>query len=242
MNLVVDIGNSFLKAAVFKKDKLIASEQIASEFRLALQNFVNKFPEISKCILSETGKPDKTLEAFLRATLPFFLKLNSTMPLPIRNLYKTPETLGKDRLAAAVGAHDIFPENDVLIVDAGTAITYDLVKSTGEYLGGAISPGLNMRYKALHTFTNKLPLLSPEADSIIQVADTTAGSIHTGIILGILHEINGYIQNSKQSFRNLQVILTGGDAVFFEKKVKSSIFVDLNLVLRGLNKILIFNA
>jgi len=242
MNLVIDVGNSYIKAAIFKNKELLEIRQFVSGFEKEIHELINSHPGISQGILCETGKPEFSVKEFLKDQFAVFLELDAHTALPIENLYKTRESLGKDRIAGAVGANDQFPNTDILIIDTGTAITFDFVNDKNQFAGGSISPGLNMRYQALHKFTDKLPLLSPVESGYTNPADQTEGSIHAGIISGILYEIKGVIKYYRQQYPLLQMILTGGDAIFFEKMLKNSIFVDPNLVIKGLNKILRFNA
>lgn len=158
-------------------------------------------------------------------------------PIPLKNLYRTPETLGADRLAAAVEAHARYPEDDILIADFGTALTIDLVTRAGEFAGGNISPGLRMRLKALHEFTASLPLVEPPAGDIQQIGTTTKEAIAAGAVNGILHEVEGYARLYPQA----KIIFTGGDAKYFAKRTKSTTFVHDELVLCGLNRILEYN-
>ena len=242
MNLVVDIGNSLIKSTVFTDNTIMEVRHSATGDSTAIKILLKDYPNISYCILSETGKSDFLLKKFLKDHLPYFLELEEMTPLPLVNLYETKETLGKDRIAGAVGANEQFPGTSVLIIDAGTAITFDFVNDKNQYLGGSISPGLTMRYQSLNEFTDKLPLLSSVDAGFKNPASHTNEAIHSGVISGILHEIVGVINDYKGLYPTLKVVLTGGDALFFEKRLKSSIFVDLNLIAKGLNKILKFNA
>lgn len=152
----------------------------------------------------------------------------------------TPETLGKDRLAAVIAASNIFPGSDLLVIDAGTAITYDFINKDREYHGGSISPGINMRFKALNTFTGRLPLIDPEPfDQLIGL--NTHEAILSGVMNGARYEMNGIIEDYQLKFPHLKTILTGGDAIYFDKKLKSNIFVSSNLVILGLKLILKYN-
>ena len=174
--------------------------------------------------------------------LEFFLKLFyfNTTNLPFKNLYSTPKTLGIDRIALVCASVGEFPDNNVLIIDAGTCITYDFINSKNEYLGGAISPGVRMRYKAMHNQTANLPLLTTEVPKQI-IGDSTANSMHSGVVNGVLNEIDGTISQYKEKYQDLTVILTGGDAKMLSKQLKSSIFANSNFLLEGLNFILQFN-
>jgi type III pantothenate kinase len=173
--------------------------------------------------------------------VPYLIDLSHSTPLPFKNLYRTPENLGKDRIAAAAGAFAAFPDTHTLIIDMGTAITFDILTSAGNYLGGNISPGLAMRFRALHAFTSRLPQLEKDEFSDDPGTDTRSAII-SGVQKGILYEIQGYIEHFSKLYPGLKVILTGGDGDFFAKPLKSPIFVIPNLVLCGLNFILDFNA
>jgi len=169
------------------------------------------------------------------------LELNNSTSLPINNLYKTIQTLGKDRIAAVTGGANLFPNNDLLIIDAGTCITFDFINANKDYLGGAISPGINLRFKALHNFTGNLPLIDPKAD-VNLIGDSTESSILSGVINGVREEVDGIIGRYKSSYPNMKVIFTGGDVKYFDKYVKNNIFAVENLVLKGLKAILNYNV
>ena len=156
-------------------------------------------------------------------------------PSPLKLDYQTPETLGPDRFAAAVGAYALFPKQNSLILDFGTCLKIDFVEKGGIFKGGAISPGINMRYQALHTFTAKLPLLSrPEQIPEYLSGKSTPESLHAGVILGILAEAEGIIERYKETMGQINILFTGGDASYFEGRLKNAIFVPQNLVLLGL--------
>ena len=167
--------------------------------------------------------------------------LDSNTPLPIINKYKTPETIGKDRLAAAVGAKSFAGDAPVLVIDAGSCITYDIVNQSNEFLGGSISPGVNMRLKSLHTFTQKLPLLEPTENIVLPGSDTKE-SIMSGVIAGIQFEMEGFINYYSIQYPDLKCVLSGGDMKYFDKKLKNGIFAIPNIVAEGLQLILHFNA
>ena len=241
MNLVIDIGNSFIKLAFFNNSEIVSTKQYSSDKKEFIYSVFKEYAGIKNGIISITGKSDPDLLNFISKQLGFFIILDENTSLPIENLYQTKETLGKDRIAAAVGANHLFPETNLLVIDAGTALTYEFINAKAQYLGGCISPGLTMRFKALNIFTDKLPLLAPSEDFNIP-ATTTTEAIQCGIQSGIIKEIEGTIIEYKEQYSDLKVVFTGGDILFFEKKLKSSIFVDSNLVLKGLNRILKFNA
>lgn len=206
-----------------------------------VQLLKNEHPQITKVILSSVKPKDEDLVGFLAKNFDFFLELDTQTELPIENLYETPETLGRDRLAAAVGGNELFPNRNLLIIDAGTAITYDLVSEKNQFVGGNISPGLEMRFKALNQFTGKLPLINYSND-FQQIGRNTTDAIRAGVQNGILFEIAQTIDLFNRNYQNLQIIMTGGDSIFFDKKLNYSIFVHFNLTLIGLNSILEHNA
>jgi type III pantothenate kinase len=161
-------------------------------------------------------------------------------PLPIKNNYATPKSLGKDRLAAAVGAWSLFPNQNSLSIDVGTAIKFDLINQASEYIGGSISPGISLRFQSLHNFTAKLPLVQYKNSHPLIGFDTET-SILSGVLNGINSEIDGLIELYKVQYPDLKIILSGGDSIYFENNLKSNIFAVSNLVQIGLNEILIFN-
>lgn len=197
--------------------------------------------QLNQAILSSVKPVDEELIRFLSQNFQLFIELDHHTPLPIENLYETPETLGKDRIAAAVGANELFPGQNILIIDAGTAITYDVVSEKNEFLGGNISPGLQMRFKALNQFTGKLPLIN-YSDEFQLIGRNTEEAIRAGVQNGILYEIERTIETFNRNYENLQIVMTGGDSIFFDKKLNYSIFVHFNLTLIGLNRILEHNA
>ncbi len=241
MNLVIDIGNSRSKVYLFKSDETMASYVIDLAIFPVVKKLLEENQDIRKAIISSTRDYDDHLRILLDQLPEGWTELTSETELPIINKYKTPRTLGKDRLAAVVGAHSMFPDKNVLVIDAGTAVTFDFINERGEYLGGSISPGLEMRFKALHHFTGKLPLLNPRYEYEFP-GDTTEEAIVSGVEQGMMFEIEAYIAHFKKNYKNLEVIFTGGDANFFDSKLKNSFFVCSNLVAFGLNRILNHNA
>ena len=167
------------------------------------------------------------------------IDLSSETKIPFTNLYKTPKTLGVDRIALIAGAIQLKNNQNTLVIDAGTCITYDFVNTKNEYFGGAIAPGINMRYKALNKFTANLPLLKPK--TIFEKGNTTKNAIHKGVINGVFLEIEGVIKQYLDKYDNLTIVLTGGDTNFLAGLLKSSIFANPNFLLQGLNYILNYN-
>lgn len=241
MNLVVDIGNTFAKIAVFKKDKMLFKTQFELvNFKTELQNIFKEYTDLQYGIVSSVGKLKSSDVNFLKEKLTL-LELSSSTKVPFKNDYKTPRTLGVDRIALVSAAVRNYPKSNVLVIDAGTCMTYDLLTAHGQYLGGSISPGLDMRYKSLHNLTANLPLLKPKAPKHI-IGNTTKKAMHSGVVFGVKHEIEGVINVYQQEFKDLTVILTGGNAKFLSKQLKSGIFANSNFLLEGLNYILQFNS
>jgi len=238
MNLIIDIGNTRIKVAVFQQYKLVETEIISNdELIFTLKNKQKKF-SLKNAIISSVGKiKSKDIKAL--NTIQKVITLDHSIKVPFMNKYKTPKTLGVDRIALVSAAVHQFPKKNVLIIDAGSCITYDFVSSKKEYFGGAISPGINMRYKSLNYFTANLPKLEIGEFSLTGI--NTNQSIHSGVLNGILHEIDGVIAEYQDKSPNLTVVLTGGDTNFLAKKLKSSIFANPNFLLEGLNSILIHN-
>jgi type III pantothenate kinase len=237
-NLVIDVGNTLTKIGVFEGNNLIFSSKYSSLSTHDISSIINSHC-INRAILSRVGEFSTDFEEIISQKVPLVIFGTST-PIPIKNCYKTPTTLGVDRLAAAIAGNFLYPNRNVLVVDSGSALTYEIVTSKGEYLGGAISPGIEMRFKALNQFTSKLPLISFN-NSFPLIGSNTETSIISGVINGILSEVDAYIYAIKAQFSDLEVVFTGGDAFFFDKKLKNSIFVHPNLVLIGLNRILEYN-
>ena len=241
INLVIDIGNSRTKIALFNQHDLMFNVPMDHLTASHVKMLKEEHPQLTRAILSSVKPYDENLKRVLYDEFDQFLELDHLTELPIENLYQTPETLGKDRLAAAIGANELFPNQNLLIVDAGTAITYDLVSEKNQFIGGNISPGLEMRFKALNHFTGLLPLVTYSND-FEQIGKNTTDAIRAGVQNGILYEMAQNIDFFNRNYQNLQIIMTGGDSNFFDKKLNYSIFVHFNLTLIGLNRILEHNA
>jgi len=242
VNLVIDLGNTRAKLALFE-DKVL-KEQFSFEPRISLaqlQKLFKSFPGINKTIVSSVINHSKDISNFLSNHTQHIL-FDSNTRIPVQNKYGSPETLGKDRLAAAIGANSLYKGSTVLIIDAGTCIKTDVVTAKGEYLGGSISPGINMRFKALNQYTDKLPVLNLDKNYHSLTGNNTNESILSGVQNGVLYEVKGFIDAYLKQYPDLKIVLTGGDAAFFELEVKNHIFVCPELVLIGLNEIVEFNA
>ena len=238
--LTIDIGNTLQKAAVYAENgKLLFYCEKECLSKDDLPPLIEKYA-VNHSILSSVSEEAGELVAFL-AKNTGLLVFNHTTPLPIHLQYETPETLGLDRIANAVAANALFPNENVLSIQAGTCLVMDFVTNEAEYMGGSISPGLEMRFSALHHYTKRLPLVGKEGDRPL-VGASTETSIRSGVLNGICNEIDGAIERYKNRFGNIKVILTGGNKNDLEKSIKSTIFAAPNLVLYGLYKILIFNV
>lgn len=241
MTLAIDIGNTRTKIARFDEDDILEVKTCAGSCLALLQQLLDDHPAIRQAVLSSVGKPDTALLELLKRRTKL-LVLSTATKLPFTSTYRTPDTLGKDRIAAVAGAATLFPGQHVLVVDAGTCITYDLLTAEKEYLGGAISPGIDMRYRALNTFTEKLPLIKAEWTHQPELTGkSTEASIRSGVQRSVLFEVDAAIDAYRGQFPELKTVVTGGDLNYFDKYLKNNIFAAPNLVLIGLKKILDFN-
>ena len=237
-NLVIDIGNTSTKVAVFEQDELVFTERYQNPDYKTIEAILAKH-HIGKAIIATVKKGNEGWETVLkeRTRLIYF---NAEMTTGINNLYLTPKTLGLDRLAGVIGANHLYPRKNNLVIDGGTCIKYDYVDADANYSGGSISPGLNMRYKALNEYTGALPLLNEDANFSGTIGKDTAGAIRSGVQNGIKYELTGFIESYKTGINELNIILTGGDSIFFDTLLKNSIFapcikIEPYLVLKGLN-------
>lgn len=240
LTLAIDIGNTRTKVALFNQGEFMISFPVTSFSPENLELLFGEYPNIDRAIVSSVKESNESFLSALKRLVPFVVDLDYNTPLPIENCYDTPETLGKDRIAAAVGANKLYPNQNVLVIDAGTAITYDFINMKNQYQGGFISPGLHMRFRALNHFTDKLPLLKPEMPGDFD-GKNTSNSITGGIQYGLEGEIKRIIQYFNGLYGNLILILTGGDTKYFEKLLKNYKFVIKEITLLGLNTILEFN-
>ncbi|MBP8792503.1 MAG: type III pantothenate kinase [Lutibacter sp.] len=239
MNLIIDVGNTRIKIAVFKNSEIIHTDAFTYEnYVEGILNCISKF-NCGKAIISSVKNLKKSEISQIENAI-HLIQLDFSTKIPFKNKYSTPKTLGVDRIGLIAGAVSQFPNSNVLVIDAGTCITYDFVDADGVYFGGAISPGVEMRYKAMHTFTSKLPLLSTNFE-IPLIGDSTEMSMHSGVIYGVLGEIDAIINEYKIKKADLTVVLTGGDVNFLSNKLKNSIFANSNFLLEGLNSILTYN-
>lgn len=240
MNLIVDIGNTQIKVGFFKNSQLVKLEISSLGEIEFVSNLVSKHGNIYNVIISSVRKYPEELISILKLKCKAVLFFNSEIQTPLENLYESKSTLGYDRLAACVGAHDLYKGKNILVIDAGTAITFDFVNDKGQYIGGCISLGLKMRFKALHEFTQKLPELSRDKDFNL-IGKNTNDAIISGVQNGLIFEIDAYINNLKAKHSDLRVIITGGDANFLSKLLNNNAHFNSEIVLQGLNRTLEFN-
>lgn len=235
MILTVDVGNTRIKAAVFEENTTLENFVFdKNELENKVEKILEKYTNCSDLVVASVGNIEK------QSFLAFESKLNVHFfthedIFPFKNKYATPKTLGIDRMILAAGATLQFPKQNRLVIDAGTCITYDFIDEYDNYLGGAISPGIRLRYEALHNFTARLPLLTLEEPDTY-IGNSTAQAIHSGVINGFVYEIDGFIDEYRKEFSNFIIILTGGDADFLAKRLKNTIFANSNFLLESLNQ------
>ena len=240
VNLIIEQGNTSSKVAVYAGGRIVASFMYRRLDVSDIAALFDKYP-FTGGILSTVIDVDDELVSCIRKRIPRFICFDESVNLPIEVKYQTPATLGKDRLAAVVGANYLYPDRNILVIDAGTAITYEVVEANGIYLGGNISPGMSTRFKALNNFTKRLPLVSEKEEQPF-IGVSTESAIQAGVVNGIVFEMDGYIDCLRSKYSDLLVFLTGGHSFYFERRLKNSIFADINLVLTGLNRILEYNV
>ena len=236
MNLIIDIGNNSAKFFLFNGEQIVLHTR-RENTRFDVIDEWNRLYDIDKAIVSSVIADSCELQNELQKLQCPIVRFNSCTPLPLGINYRTPGTLGSDRLAAAVGAWNEATGRNLLVIDAGSAITIDFVSKDGKYNGGNIAPGIKMRLKALHEYTSRLPMVDKEGDTPTIGYDTET-AIRSGVINGICHEIEGYINEFKQKYCDLLVFLTGGDEKPLKNRIKNCIFADKYLVAKGLNRIL----
>lgn len=236
MNLVVDAGNSSVKCFVFEKEDIVAVYRYSYDDLFAGCVDANLKKNFEKGIVSNVSKYEtqKLISCF---SIKECCDFNHKTTFPILISYKEKDSLGLDRIAAAIGAEVLYPNEDKLIVDFGTAITIDFVDRNATFVGGNISLGLHSRIRALHEFTGKLPEIEIP-DSVELIGKTTNEAIQYGVVNGIIFEIEEYIRIYESKNQDVRVIFTGGDCLFFEKRVKSHIFAHPNLVAVGLRSLI----
>ena len=236
MLLAIDIGNSYIKCAVFEQNTLLQKFIFKQdEAQINFELIIKKHQKIAKGVISSVANLNEDTFSYLKENIDL-LEISNKTSFPFSNNYKTKETLGIDRLVLSAGAVLSFENQNRLIIDAGTCITYDYINSKNIYLGGAISPGLSLRYKSLNNYTAKLPLLENKEINYL-IGKSTSESIYSGVINGVINEIDGFITQYKELDKDLTIILTGGDAEFLAKSIKNTIFANSNFLLESLNNL-----
>lgn len=242
MNICIDQGNSRTKVALFDEQGSIVKSFMYKQFTSEDVERLFSLYSLQDSIISSVVNIEPSLVNVLHRKSRQFILFDHQTPIPIQNDYETPNTLGQDRLAAAVGAATLCPKKDLLIIDAGSAITYDVMTADGHYLGGNIAPGIKMRFKSLHQLTKKLPMMEVEENSLLPLfGKNTRDAMAAGVIRGVAFEVKGYVASLAKQGRKLQVYLTGGNAPFILNHVQSPMVYEKHLVLIGLNAILHYN-
>ena len=241
VNLCIDWGNTNIKAAIFDNGNMQKSFSIAAETVMEQIFIILEQYKPAKGILCSVADHNDEQVFMLKERIKSFMILDGYTRVPINNAYGSPESLGPDRLALVTGAHTLYPAKNNLVISAGTCITYNFVQKSRTFRGGAISPGLQMRLKAMHEYTDKLPEVGLEGDLLLLGYDTET-CIRSGAAFGAAVEIDGMIREYETQYPDFNAILTGGDAPFFADKIKSKIFADPDLLLKGLNIILNYNV
>lgn len=241
LSICIDWGNSRVKAAIFNDGEMVENASFAgAEAASALSGMLSAHNPV-KGILSSVSNDSTSVEHMLNENLKAFMVLNNNTQLPIMNAYSSPGTLGADRLALAVGAHAANPDKNNLVISLGTCITYNFIQKNRAFRGGAISPGLHMRLQAMHQYADKLPNVSVDGELLLLGYDTET-CMRSGAIFGMAAEIDGMVNEFASQYSDFNAVLTGGDAPFFGGKLKSKIFADPDLLLKGLNIILKHNV
>ena len=239
VKLIIDIGNTVAKLVAFEGQEPVEEIKTEGDTLAALYDFVSRYT-FRRGIVSTVRDLAPTAKAQLNKLDFPMLYFSPETPVPVKNRYRTPETLGADRLAAVVGASTLQPGSDLLIIDAGTCITYDVIDAQGNYWGGNIAPGMHMRLTSLHEHTARLPLVSAEG-VVPGMGYDTETAIRSGVLRGMKYEIEGYIRSMRMKYPSLVIFLTGGDKINFDARVKNIILADEYIVPRGLNRILDYN-
>ena len=245
-NLTIDNGNTSVKVAFFIGTQVVATNRFIRRDSRLLERFISTYkPDTAIVCSTASSTASQRIEQLAEQRCRRVLHLTHETPMPIRLGYRTPQTLGRDRIATAVGAWCIAQRLDeacdVLIIDAGTAITYDLVTADGCFVGGNIAPGMSLRFKSLHEHTGLLPLVSPDGDTPVVGYDTET-AIRSGVMLGMLGEIKSHIADLKLSHPNLMVFITGGDGKLLYRCLgDESIIYHEHLAAEGLNRIYLYN-
>ncbi len=240
VDIILDLGNTNQKIACFDNNHLVDIKQYTKITEEVIEQTARQYGPFRNGILSSVIIHPAALEETLSGLCPFLI-LDESTPLPVRSSYQTPATLGKDRIAAVIGGHSIFPGSNLLVIVAGSCLTYDFITSESVYAGGAISPGLTMRFRALHTFTGKLPFIE-KAGPVPLTGETTETSIRSGVVNGMVAEMEGIVARYSHHYPHMKILISGGDEVFLANRLNFRNFAVPNIVIIGLQKILAFNV
>lgn len=238
MNLIIDAGNTAVKLAVFEEGQLILTQHVGAVYQ-DFKAISEEYPKINSVLICDVRGLDWDFLNRIFDSKNIF-KTASSLRFPFDNTYKTPKTLGVDRMGLMAAAAKTYPKQNVLVIDVGTCITYDILTQENTYVGGLISPGYTMRYKSLNKFTGKLPLITYESIEASLGVDTQS-SIQAGVYHGVFHEIQGQIDHFRHKYQDLTIILTGGDCKQLSKRLKNTIFAHPNFLVTGLDYILELN-
>ena len=240
MHLVIDVGNTQIKIAVFEQNKqveyLTANQ---NELLSTIKALKIKYPNIQKAIVASVGTIENSILSSLKNSIEIQY-LTKECKFPFINTYSTPNTLGIDRMVLAAGAVLEYPNQNRLVIDIGTCITYDFIDENNNYLGGAISPGIRLRYESMNQKTAKLPSLTKKKP-LHFIGNSTESCMHSGVVNGIALEIDGFIELYKAQYTNFITILTGGDSDFLAMRLKNTIFANSNFLLKSLNQTFQYN-
>lgn len=241
INLCIDWGNTHVKAAIFNDEQIVESQTfLAGEAEEAIDSFIAQHNPVKAILCSVVNHPFGVEQA-IGEKVKSFIKLSNTTALPIMNAYHSPESLGADRIALATAGFALHPGTNTLVISLGTCITYNFIQKNKTFRGGAISPGLHMRLKAMNAFTDKLPEVDVNGELLLLGYDT-ATCMRSGAVFGMAAEIDGMIKEFESQYSDFNAVLTGGDAPYFASKLKSKIFADPDLLMKGLNLILKHNV
>ena len=241
VNLCIDWGNTNVKAAIFENNMLQKQYSFSEENALEKVTSILSLYHPQRAIICSVVRHSDELTSLISTKVSSVITLDSNTRLPIHNAYLSSDTLGPDRIALVCAAHILHPDKNNLVVSVGSCVTYNFVQKNKTFRGGAISPGLQMRLNAMHTFTDKLPEVKADGE-LVMLGYDTASCMRSGSVYGLTFEIDGMIREYQQQYPDFNAILTGGDAPYFASKIKSKIFADPDLLFKGLNLILNYNA
>jgi type III pantothenate kinase len=242
-NLVIDIGNSKSKISIFKEKELLFYKAVDALEEQLILDLIGKF-QVKNAIVSDVASGHANIIELLKVKTSY-IPFSTSKNTGINNFYQSKATLGLDRWANVIAVHQLYPGHNCFVIDAGTCITYDLLNSAASYYGGSISMGIQMRFAALNHFTGRLPLVDWDRDADIPAGDNTSNAIRSGVLQGVIKEVEGFIALQNETNKDLKVVITGGDGAFLLKQLKNSIFApqithDPYLVLKGLNEVIAF--